>query len=56
MEKMEKFENEALKSISDLSDEELANIAGGAGDGVVRTMTSECYLGTIAFICCLGRD
>lgn len=51
---MEKFEREAMKSINDLTDEELANIAGG-GDGVVKTATSECYLGTFAFVCCLAR-
>ncbi|MCU0097567.1 type A2 lanthipeptide [Bacillus sp. OR9] len=51
---MNKVELEALKSINDLSDEELANIAGG-GDGVVKTATTECYLGTIAFLCCLAK-
>ncbi|MEK4082241.1 type A2 lanthipeptide [Solibacillus sp. FSL K6-1126] len=53
---MEELEREAMQSINTLSDEELANITGGAGSGVVKTATSECYLGTIAFICCLGRD
>ncbi|MFY0804740.1 type A2 lanthipeptide [Peribacillus frigoritolerans] len=51
---MEKLEREAMESINTLSDEELANITGG-GSGVVKTATSECYLGTVAFICCLGR-
>ncbi len=54
MSSLSKVELEALKAINELSDEELENIAGG-GDGVVKTATSECYLGTIAFICCLGR-
>ncbi|PAD23141.1 lacticin 481 family lantibiotic [Terribacillus saccharophilus] len=47
-----KFELEALKSINEISEEELSEVVGA--DGVISTISHECYMNTWQFIftCC----
>lgn len=48
------FDFEALKAIEEVSEEELTEMVGAMGDGVLYSITHECYMNSFQFLgtCC----